>query len=115
MKLDGMTWRGGPVDDARVLPRLPDNHVSFLTQVNGSVAIAGGLHVRGACLSPTWHSLRAVMDGPASLHEAGGQLQPGRLLQAEGNGRDGPSLRALPVFQVLEQAAALPLVPRISC
>jgi hypothetical protein len=34
---------------------------------NGCVAYRGALHVRGACLDPGWHSLRAALEGPRSF------------------------------------------------
>jgi hypothetical protein len=41
----------------------------LLAQRNGFVAFRGGLHVRGACVEPRWHSLRAAMEGPESFAE----------------------------------------------
>ena len=35
---------------------------------NGSILEGGGFHIRGACLSPEWHSLRAAWEGQFSLH-----------------------------------------------
>ena len=51
---------GPPIDDPEMLERLPSEYRSLLAQANGYVAFHGGLHVRGACLIPEWHSLRAA-------------------------------------------------------
>jgi len=59
---------GPPVDDFEVLGRLPDAYVDLLEVVNGYVAYHGGLHVRGACMLPEWHSLRAAWFGEDAIH-----------------------------------------------
>ena len=64
-----MIVEGPPVDDAELLDALPRELRSFLERVNGFVAFDGGLHVRGACESPSWHSLRRRWQGEFALHE----------------------------------------------
>jgi hypothetical protein len=59
---------GPPIDDFEILCRVPALLRDLLGRANGYVAYNGGLHVRGACLAPEWHSLRAVWDGPRALH-----------------------------------------------
>ena len=60
---------GGPViDDQEILSRLPAELRGLLEQVNGFIEYGGGLHVRGACLAPAWHSLRVAWLGPNPLH-----------------------------------------------
>lgn len=59
---------GPPIDDPELLDRLPAAYRDLLTRANGYVAHHGGLHVRGACLAPEWHSLRAAWDGPRAIH-----------------------------------------------
>jgi hypothetical protein len=61
-------FRGPPIDDPDLLPRLSAAHRQLLESVNGYVAYRGGLHVRGACLSPKWHSLREAWSGPNAIH-----------------------------------------------
>jgi hypothetical protein len=51
---------GPPIDDPDILDRLPAAYRDFLARTNGYVAYGGGLHVRGACHAPGWHSLRAA-------------------------------------------------------
>ena len=61
-------YYGPPIDDHEILSRLPEDLRNALLSANGYVAYHGGLHVRGACLAPTWHSIRAAWDGPSALH-----------------------------------------------
>ncbi len=67
MDLPGLTYRGAALDDVDILDRLPTDLQQLLAQRNGFVAFRGGLHVRGACVEPRWHSLRAAMEGPESF------------------------------------------------
>jgi hypothetical protein len=62
------TFRGPPIDDPQILEDLPADLREFLEEQNGFVRYGGGLHVRGACREPLWHSLREVMEGATSLH-----------------------------------------------
>jgi hypothetical protein len=61
-------FRGPPIDDNELLTRLPPEYRQLLETVNGYVAYSGGLHVRGACSSPAWHSLRAAWSGVDAIH-----------------------------------------------
>jgi len=61
-------YRGSPIDDDEILVRLPVEYRRLLETVNGYVAYRGGLHVRGACTSPAWHSLRAAWCGADAIH-----------------------------------------------
>lgn len=62
-------FRGPPIDDIELLSRLPAEYQRLLETVNGYVAYHGGLHLRGACTSPTWHSLRAAWSGVDAIHQ----------------------------------------------
>ncbi len=61
-------YQGPDIDDAELLAALPPELQAFLRRCNGYVAFNGGLHIRGACLEPAWHSLRAAWHGPDALH-----------------------------------------------
>ncbi|GAC1654160.1 MAG: hypothetical protein NVS4B3_17880 [Gemmatimonadaceae bacterium] len=67
MNLSRVTYTGGPIDDAEVLDDLPSALAALLRETNGFVAFGGGLHLRGACREPNWHSLRAAWGGPTAL------------------------------------------------
>ena len=67
MEFPDIIYRGPAVDDAELLDRLPGELVALLEETNGFIAYRGGLHVRGACTAPAWHSLRAAWRGPDSF------------------------------------------------
>lgn len=69
MQLTDVTYEGPAIDDHEILDLLPAELRSLLEQTNGFIHFAGGLHVRGACLEPEWHSLRAAISGELALHE----------------------------------------------
>src|SRR5688572_3724648 len=67
MDLKSITYRGPTIDDETILGLLPEELCNLLRQTNGFILYAGGLHVRGACTTPLWHSLRGVMSGELAL------------------------------------------------
>jgi hypothetical protein len=69
MKIPGITWVGEKVDDEELLGNLPLNLVKILSDTNGFILYEGALHVRGASLTPEWHSIRAAMLGEAAFHK----------------------------------------------
>ena len=69
MELSHITYQGPPLDDPEILGQLPDSLKSLLNSLNGFVQFGGGLHVRGACTAPEWHSLRRAWQGPTAIHE----------------------------------------------
>ncbi len=68
MKLDLITYTGPAIDDPEILAKLPTPVASLLEQTNGFIQYHGGLHVRGACLAPKWHSLRDAWIGENAFH-----------------------------------------------
>jgi hypothetical protein len=71
-----ITYQGPPIDDDTAFSKLPDVLQGILRQVNGFIASGGGLHIRGACLAPSWHALGSVWHGDAGLHRAYPALLP---------------------------------------
>ncbi len=63
-----ITFKGPDVSDPEILTMAPDDYRRLLNQINGFVMFDGGLHVRGAVLSPEWHSLREVWLGDLALY-----------------------------------------------
>jgi hypothetical protein len=61
-------YLGPPINDSEILEALPPELFNLLRRANGYVAYHGGLHVRGACREPEWHSLRAAWYGPLAVH-----------------------------------------------
>lgn len=68
MELKDVTYEGPPIDDRETLALLPADLRNLLEQINGFVQFGGGLHVRGACLEPAWHSLAEATSGELALH-----------------------------------------------
>lgn len=62
------TYIGDEITDTHILNRLPESYHRVLKHENGFILFEGGLHVRGAVLSPEWHSLRKVWFGDFALH-----------------------------------------------
>lgn len=76
LELPHLTYSGGPLDDPGILDRVPPGFASLLRTRNGCVAYQGGLHVRGACRDPAWHSLRGAWEGPEALHVLFEEVHP---------------------------------------
>lgn len=69
MELSHVTYAGPSFEEgAAIVASLPDNLVSLLRQLNGFILFEGGLHVRGVCQSPDWHSISKVISGESALH-----------------------------------------------
>ena len=68
MELEQVTYQGPSIDDVPMLRRLPHALAALVGQIDGFIQFGGGLHVRGACKAPDWHSLRTVLEGPLALH-----------------------------------------------
>ena len=71
MNLEHITYIGPELDEgSKIVEKLPENLISLLKQINGFVQYGGGLHVRGICKEPEWHSIESVIDGALSIHKA---------------------------------------------
>jgi hypothetical protein len=67
-ELTHVTFQGPPIDDPEILDEIPKDLSHILRQINGFIQFSGGLHVRGACRQPGWHSLRRIWRGQEALH-----------------------------------------------
>ena len=65
--LSTASFIGPEITDVQILQILPPDYQEFLLSLNGGILFGGGLHVRGACESPDWHSIRRVWTGPDAL------------------------------------------------
>src|ERR1700681_1788880 len=83
MKLDHLTFSGPAIDDREMLAKLPKELAALLTQTNGFIQFHGGLHVRGACLAPAWHSLREAWLGDNAFHRLYPEVEPDDIPFAE--------------------------------
>jgi hypothetical protein len=79
VELTGITYQGPAIDDEALLTLLPADLAKLLRELNGWIQFRGGLHVRGACREPTWHSLRAAWLGK----QAFSRLYPGIVAPEE--------------------------------
>ena len=77
------TYTGPPLDDMALLDRLPEDLGSILRLENGWIRFDGGLHLRGACREPSWHSLRVAWEGPQSFSALYPEVGPGDIPFAE--------------------------------
>jgi len=76
MTLQGVTYQGPALETPEKLENLPGDLIEILWQVNGFVAYAGGLHVRGMVEEPEWHSLDRYWSGYMALNELFRDVQP---------------------------------------
>jgi hypothetical protein len=74
--LPGITFEGPAIDDPEVLAALPPAAQRLLRQVNGFIAFDGGLHIRGACRAPRWHSLRTAWWDSEAFHRRYAAVMP---------------------------------------
>lgn len=68
MKLENLTYQGPELNDPDLLDLLPESVASLLKQINGFIQFHGGFHLFGACLEPSWHSLRESWQGEHAAH-----------------------------------------------
>jgi hypothetical protein len=83
LELKHVSYVGPPIDDLDLIARVPTDLAALLRQVNGFIQMDGGLHVRGACLTPEWHSMRAAWLGDNAFHRLYPEIQPSDLPFAE--------------------------------
>jgi len=76
MDIPGITWKGESIEDVEILRELPADLVRVLSDANGFILHEGAVHVRGACLIPEWHSLRAAWRGPKAFHTLYDEVRP---------------------------------------
>src|SRR5467141_3497545 len=67
MDIPGITWKGESIDDVELLPDLPPDLVRLPSQTNGFILHEGAPHLRGASLTPEWHSIRFAWRGPKAF------------------------------------------------
>lgn len=75
MELTDITYHGPEIGNAQFLESLPKPLRELLTALNGFILFNGGLHVRGVCDEPNWHSLQRVCEGPHALSKSYDALQ----------------------------------------
>ncbi|MFN3402549.1 MAG: SMI1/KNR4 family protein [Cytophagaceae bacterium] len=63
MKLLGIIYKNDQTPDEDMLKKMPAEYQTFLKQANGLIAFKGGLHLRGCCNEPLWHSIAEAWEG----------------------------------------------------
>jgi len=96
-------YRGPEIDDPEILERLPDPLRRRIEDGNGFVAYDGGLHVRGACREPAWHSLREAWLGDDAFHRHYPSLRAGDVPFAEDAVGDQWLLRGDDIIRLLAE------------
>jgi len=76
VELTNITFHGPEIDDFEILGELPESLSRLLRSLNGFIQFGGGLHVRGACRNPQWHSLRHAWHGPEAFHNLFSSVDP---------------------------------------
>jgi len=84
LRLSDIIFRGPPLaPDAELIDDLPAEFSGLLASINGFVAFGGGLHVRGVCEEPEWHSLREAWCGDLRLSRLFPKVQPSDIPVAQ--------------------------------
>ncbi len=76
MALPETTFTGPAIDDPGTFGLLPAALRAILEETNGFVAFRGGLHLRGACREPLWHSLERAWKGDHALYRLYPSVRP---------------------------------------
>lgn len=74
--IEFITFVGPPIDDEATLQRLPVDLQKLFAAANGFIQFNGGLHIRGACREPHWHSLGWAWDSEDAFHRRYPAVQP---------------------------------------
>lgn len=107
LRAEDISYVGPEPDDPEILDRLGDDHRALLHELNGFVAFGGGLHLRGACREPAWHSLRHAWLGEGALHRLYPVLLPTDVPFAEDAVGDQYVLRDGEVYRLLAETGEL--------
>lgn len=105
MDLNNITYKGSAYEGGSEIEELlPENLFGLLTQINGFIQYGGGLHVRGLCKDPKWHSLEEIMIGELSLHEKYSEVQTTDIPFAQDCVADQYLLRNKLVYKLLSES-----------
>ena len=107
MELAGLIFTGPPADDPEIHAALPADLGRLLGEINGFVQFQGGLHVRGICAEPEWHSLQQVWTGARPLHILYDEVRPDDVPFAQDCVGDQFLLRGGEVVRLLAETGEL--------
>ncbi len=112
MELRNVTYQGPPIDDPATLHRLPVDYRTLLEQINGFIQFGGGLHIRGACVQPIWHSLAPVWSGSQALSTRYPSVAPADIPFGQDAVGDQFLLRAGMVYRLAAETGELEVLDR---
>jgi hypothetical protein len=107
MRFDDVIFLGSAIDDHELLADVPPALAGFLRETNGLMAFRGGLHIRGACVAPLWHSLRHAWLGPESIAARYSSVQAADVPFAEDALGDQFLLRGEHVVRLLAETGEM--------
>lgn len=101
------TYVGPDISDPEILQRVPSGYAELLRTTNGFIRYGGGLHVRGACIEPLWHSLRNMWEGEEALYRLYPVIHPEDVPFAEDSMGDQFILRDGTVFRLFVETGEI--------
>lgn len=108
MDLSNITYQGPEYEtDQEVESLIPDNLLSLLQQLNGFIQFGGGLHVRGICKEPEWHSLRSALVGETAIHKLFPAVGPSDIPFAQDCVADQYILRDRVVYKLYSETGEI--------
>lgn len=107
MELRDVIYQGPEIDTRTLLINLPDDYRNLLEQLNGFVQFFGGLHIRGVCSEPLWHSLHVVWHGEFALSRLYSSIEPSDIPFGQDAVGDQFILRNLVVHRLLAETGEL--------
>ncbi|MBL8020474.1 MAG: hypothetical protein JNM27_12465 [Leptospirales bacterium] len=100
----------GPPADLTLMKELPEELQNILREKNGFIAYEGGLHVRGACTEPAWHSIHTVWKGELALSKTYDALPADAVPFAEDCMGDPFVLRDKKVYRLTLETAYMEIL-----
>jgi hypothetical protein len=110
MNSSGITWRGDSIDDVEILCELPASLNRILADSNGFILHEGAVHVRGASLSPEWHSIRAAWKGEHAFYKLYEGVRPSDIPFAQDLFGDQFLIRDNAVLRLLAETGDVELL-----
>jgi len=90
-----------------MLPELPADLLRVLSDTNGFILHEGAVHIRGASLTPEWHSLRVAWRGPNAFHILYPEVRPSDIPFAQDQVGDQFLIREGAVFRLCAETGEI--------
>ena len=69
MEFPAQIYQGPELVEDDFFEQLPEEYQALLKKTSGLIAFNGGLHLRGCCVKPLWHSLKFICQGSFALYK----------------------------------------------